>query len=90
MDYPTPDFDAQWATTLGGVTYHPDLAAPFCALAIEANDDYGLATLALRATSPAGSSTINPQPDKRGSAASSGNSRNRAEKRGRLLRIERA
>ena len=28
---------AQWATTLGGVTYHPDLAEPFHALAIEAN-----------------------------------------------------
>ena len=25
------------ATTLGGVTYHPDLAEPFHALAIEAN-----------------------------------------------------
>ena len=28
---------AQWATTLCGVTYHPDLAEPFAALAIEAN-----------------------------------------------------
>ena len=27
----------QWATTIGGVTYHPDLAEPFRALAIEAN-----------------------------------------------------
>ncbi len=27
----------QWATTLGGVTYHPDLAEPFSALAVEAN-----------------------------------------------------
>ena len=27
----------QWATTLAGVTYHPDLAEPFGALAIEAN-----------------------------------------------------
>ncbi len=27
----------QWATTIAGVTYHPDLADPFSALAIEAN-----------------------------------------------------
>lgn len=27
----------QWATTLGGVTFHPDLAEPFAGLAIEAN-----------------------------------------------------
>ncbi len=27
----------QWATTIQGVTYHPDLAEPFSALAIEAN-----------------------------------------------------
>jgi very-short-patch-repair endonuclease len=27
----------QWETTLDGVTYHPDLAEPFAALAIEAN-----------------------------------------------------
>lgn len=31
------DVVAQWATTIGGVTYHPDLANPFRALAIEAN-----------------------------------------------------
>ncbi|MFC7361146.1 hypothetical protein [Nocardioides astragali] len=31
------DVVPQWATTLGGVTYHPDLAEPFRALAIEAN-----------------------------------------------------
>lgn len=28
---------AQWATTIAGVTYHPDLADPFSALAIEAD-----------------------------------------------------
>jgi very-short-patch-repair endonuclease len=27
----------QWAITLGGVTYHPDLAQPFSSIAIEAN-----------------------------------------------------
>ena len=27
----------QWATTIGGVTYHPDLADPFGGIAIEAN-----------------------------------------------------
>ena len=27
----------QWATTVGGVTYHPDLADPFRGIAIEAN-----------------------------------------------------
>ena len=43
-----------------------------------------------RATSPAGSSTTSPQPDKKGSAASSGRSRNRAGKRGRLLGMMRA
>lgn len=31
------DVVPQWETTLGGVTYHPDLAEPFRALAIEAN-----------------------------------------------------
>lgn len=31
------DVVPQWATTVGGVTYHPDLADPFRALAIEAN-----------------------------------------------------
>ena len=31
------DVVPQWATTVGGVTYHPDLAEPFRALAIEAN-----------------------------------------------------
>ena len=31
------DVVPQWATTLGGVTYHPDLADPFRALAIEAD-----------------------------------------------------
>ena len=27
----------QWATTIGGITYHPDLADPFAGIAIEAN-----------------------------------------------------
>jgi hypothetical protein len=31
------DVVPQWATTVGGLTYHPDLADPFRALAIEAN-----------------------------------------------------
>ncbi|WP_210649331.1 type IV toxin-antitoxin system AbiEi family antitoxin domain-containing protein [Nocardioides sp. SYSU D00065] len=31
------DVVPQWATAIGGVTYHPDLADPFRALAIEAN-----------------------------------------------------
>jgi very-short-patch-repair endonuclease len=31
------DVVPQWATTVGGVTYHPDLADPFRALVIEAN-----------------------------------------------------
>ena len=43
-----------------------------------------------RATSPAGSSTTRPQPERRGSAASNGNSRSRTRKRGRLLGMTRA
>ena len=31
------DVVPQWATTIGGVTYHPDLADPIRALAVEAN-----------------------------------------------------
>lgn len=31
------DVVPQWATTIGGITYHPDLADPLRALAIEAN-----------------------------------------------------
>lgn len=27
----------QWATTIGGITYHPDLADPFAGIAVEAN-----------------------------------------------------
>ena len=31
------DVVPQWATTIGGVTYHPDLADPFAGIAVEAN-----------------------------------------------------